>query len=412
MNSPPEFSKSRAVIFAISLALLAASGCVRKNDPDDEPNPAAAAPSQLPAGQVKLTPEQQSASGVSVGTAELKPMAEVLTTSAQIEVPTGRSAQVMPPVAGYVEVPSSGIPVIGSQVQRGRVMAVVRQAYSATDRLQLLVNPQDADAGVKTAQAQRTLAQAQLDRSRRLFQDKIAPLKQVQQDEAALQTAEVAYQNAVDRAGNYKAALSSNSPQGGAGPAQFVVAAPISGFVETAEVTPGQWVDPSRPLFSLVDTSTVWVKVPVPEAQLGMVGQSNSGELTASAYPGRVFRVRRVASSPVVDPSTHTATIIYEVANPRGDLKPGMVAAVRLVSSHIARTLAIPEAALVREPGETVVFLQIAPDRFQRQPVTVAFLNQGEAAIQSGVAPGQKLAISGSSMLESQLQKGRIQVNE
>lgn len=394
------------------LALLAAAGCVQKNGDEDDHPPAAKVGQQLPAGQVKLTPAQQAQSGILIGAVELAPLPEVLETTAQIEIPTGRNAQVLPPVAGYVEAPPAGMPVLGAKVERGQTMAIVRQAYAAADLLQLQVNKQDADAAVRTAQAQRELAQSQLERSQRLYHDKVAPLKQVQQDEAASKTAEIAYQNAVERSRNYSSALASGSPQGAAGPARFVVTAPISGFVVAAEITPGQLVDPSHALFSLVDTSVVWVKVPIPEAQLGAIGRATSGDLTVAAYPGRSFRLRRVASPAVVDAATHTATVVYEVGNPRGDLKPGMVAGVRLVSSVVDRLVTVPEAALVHEAGDTVVFLQVAPDMFQRQVVAVAFANQGRAAIQSGVTPGQKVVTDGASTLESELQRSRIQVSD
>lgn len=397
--------------FALVLVLLTA-GCVRKNDADDGPNAAAARPSQLPAGQVRLTAEQQTASGVAVGAAELRPLADVLVTTAQIEIPTGRSAQAVAPVAGYVELPPSGIPAIGSRLERGRTIAIVRQAYSASDRLQMQVNLQDAEASLKAADAQRGLAQSQLDRSHRLYRDKIAPLKQVQQDEAAVKAAEIAYQSAAERIANYRGALVSDTPQGGAGPAQFVVAAPISGTVVAADLASGAMVDPARPLLSIVDTSVVWVKAPVPEAELGFVARSGSGELTVPAYPDRRFPLRRVASPTVVDPATHTATFLYEIANPRGELKPGMAATVRLVSSQTAPRVTVPEAALLQEAGSTVVFVQVAADTFQSQPVVVVFRNQGQAAIGSGLAAGQKLAVSGASVLESQLQKGRIQTSE
>lgn len=402
-------SMLRAGLVLLTLVLLV--GCVRKNE-DEQEKSAAKPTQQLPPGQVKVTPEQQSAGGIVIGTAELKPLPEVFATTAQIEIPTGLSAQVLSPVPGYVEAPSSGIPAIGAKVDRGQTMAIVRQAYSATDRLQLQVNLQDSDAAIRTAEAQRELTQSQLERSTRLYRDKIAPLKQVQQDEAALKTAEVAYQNAVDRNKYYSAALSSNSPTGGMGPARFVVAAPISGVVVAADITPGQLIDPSHVLFSLVDISVVWVKVPVPEAQLGSIGLSVSGELTVAAYPNRTFRLRRVASPSTVDASTHTATIIYEIANSRGELKPGMVAGVQLVSSRVAQRVTVPEAALVHEASDTVVFLQITQDTFQRQSVAIGFTNRGQAAIQSGLMPGQKVVVAGASVLESQLQRSRIQVAE
>jgi RND family efflux transporter MFP subunit len=381
------------------LALLASAACVRREEDRGEERQSRPV-AQLARDQVKVTREQQSAAGIVIGNVELRSLPEVLETTAQVEIPTGRSALVLPPVPGYVDAPPAGIPAIGSSVKRGQILAIVRQAFTATDRVQLQANLEDANAAIKTAEAQRAPAQSQLERSRRLYRDKIAPLKQVQQDEAALAVAQAAYLNAVARRGNNSAALSSHAPAGSGGPAGFVVTAPITGLVVSVDITPGQLVEPAHALFSLVDISLVWVKVPVVEAELGSVGRTGLGELTVSAWPGEIFRIQRVASSPVVDASTHTATLIYSLANPRAALKPGMVASVRLQSSRVSPRVTVPAGALVHESDATVVFLQIGQDTFRPQPVTVSFMSQDVAAIEAGLQPAQRVVLSGAAILE------------
>ena len=106
------------------------------------------------------------------------------------------------------------------------------------------------------------------------------------------------------------------------------VTAPIAGVVVELSVREGMTVMAGAPLFRLNGLSTVWVNAEVPEALASHVRPGNPVEARAPALAGAVFRGRVSAILPEVNPATRTLKARIELANPTGQLVPGMFANV------------------------------------------------------------------------------------
>jgi membrane fusion protein (multidrug efflux system) len=68
-----------------------------------------------------------------------------------------------------------------------------------------------------------------------------------------------------------------------------VVTAPVSGVVSKKSVEVGQLVQPGQPLMAIVPLEDVWVVANLKETQIERVVPGAPAEITADAYPGRVF---------------------------------------------------------------------------------------------------------------------------
>ena len=376
------------------------TGCAARHDDDGHAD--SAGPS-LPPGVVQLTPAQQSAAGVRLATVESRQVPRQVALPAQVEAPTGDSASARAPVMGYLLAPAHGFPQIGSRVRRGQLLALVQQAYSGTQRVQLGANLSTAQAAARSAAARLRQAREQFRRSERLYEQGIAPRKQVELDRAAVEEAEAARQAALEQGREYRSAAA-----GGAGPSRFAVRAPITGRLAAVNAAPGELVQPQQSLFQVVNAAVVWAAAAVPEGEIAAVGRAPRAVLRLAAYPGRGFAMRRVASTGVVTAATHTLTVIYAASNRDEALKPGMVGSLLLQSTSRAPAAVVPQSALVYEAGQTVVFVAAGKGRFQQQPVTVAYISGGRAVIASGLHAGQKVAARGAGMLESTLHRSSI----
>jgi multidrug resistance efflux pump len=80
--------------------------------------------------------------------------------------------------------------------------------------------------------------------------------------------------------------------------AEAVVRAPGTAIIETLSVRPGDLVAPNQPVVRILRADDVWVKVYVPETELGKVTKNQSVEVTIDSHPGRRFagRVIHIAS--------------------------------------------------------------------------------------------------------------------
>src|SRR5439155_18480822 len=110
--------------------------------------------------------------------------------------------------------------------------------------------------------------------------------------------------------------------------ANTVIVSPVDGFVGKRSQDPGAYVTPNSTLISVVDIHLVRLVVNVIEKDLRGVSAGQVADVEVDAYPGEKFvgRVARVA--PVLDPSTRTAQMEVDIANPQFRLKPGMYARV------------------------------------------------------------------------------------
>jgi RND family efflux transporter MFP subunit len=109
------------------------------------------------------------------------------------------------------------------------------------------------------------------------------------------------------------------------------ITAPFDGIVARRYVRVGQKVAISDRLFWVTAVSPLEVKFTLPERFVGKLknGQTVTVELTdGSSAVHHTATVRQI--SPVVDPSSGTIEIVARLQGPAPDLRPGMLATIRL----------------------------------------------------------------------------------
>lgn len=236
------------------------------------------------------------------------------------------------------------------------------------------------EAAVSQAQAEKVLAQSNLERAQSLVGTKAISRQEVDKlaSELAVKSAvlEVQEENLSDR----------------------VVIAPFAGVVGPRLVSPGQYVHTGTPLGTLVDQAIVKVRCGLPERALAHVQVGQTGRIRVNAYPDRTFVGKVDLISPEVDVATRTAEVRLRVPNPEGLLKPGMFARVEIVAAVRERALVIPEGALVPSLEAFSVYV-VQEERARLRPVQVGVRGPGEVEILQGLKEGDRLVISGTQKL-------------
>jgi len=126
--------------------------------------------------------------------------------------------------------------------------------------------------------------------------------------------------------------------------------------------------------------------------------------VTTDATPGRTFAGKVTALNPEVDASTRNIKIQATVANPDGELRPGMFARVTLVLPEAQPILVIPSTAVLHAPYGDSVFV-VADVKDEKSGKTVKQVQMttvrlGETrgdfvAVTTGLKAGQLIASSG-----------------
>ena len=135
-----------------------------------------------------------------------------------------------------------------------------------------------------------------------------------------------------------------------------IIRAPFDGQVTNRKIVPGQHINVSEPLFTLVDFDPLRVRIHLPEGVARKVKPGEEVQLDVEALATPVPAVvERVA--PVVDPGTSTVRLTLLVRGPTKDLRVGGFVKARIVTDTQMRALSIPKVALVEEGGLRSVFV-------------------------------------------------------
>jgi RND family efflux transporter MFP subunit len=177
--------------------------------------------------------------------------------------------------------------------------------------------------------------------------------------------------------------------------------APFAGTVAARRTDVGATAAAGAAAFTLVDLGEMHVRVGVPEGDVGALrpGQAARVELPAldRAVVGRVHLVGVAA-----DPASRTYTVKVVVPNRDRALRAGMVASVAVSTGASRPVVAVPAAAVARDPeGATRVYVHdAAAGRARARRVVVgAPFADGAVEIVDGLAAGEPVIVAGQERL-------------
>lgn len=119
---------------------------------------------------------------------------------------------------------------------------------------------------------------------------------------------------------------------------ELTIRSPLSGTVLTRNIERGERVSPGTPLFTLVDLDRLYLKVYVPEPDIGKLALGQVARVFVDAYSDRFFRAKVTKVSQqaeftpkMVETREERVKLVFAIElslqeNPGGVLKPGMPA--------------------------------------------------------------------------------------
>jgi membrane fusion protein, copper/silver efflux system len=140
----------------------------------------------------------------------------------------------------------------------------------------------------------------------------------------------------------------------------------------------------------------------VRETQAADVRIGNTVEARTPALPERLFKGKVSAILPEVNATTRTLKARVELANPRGELKPGMFVTVNFASSARKEALLVPSEAVLQTGKRTVVIVAQGDGKFAPVDVETGIESNGETEIRKGLEAGQKVVLSGQFLIDSE----------
>jgi membrane fusion protein, copper/silver efflux system len=178
---------------------------------------------------------------------------------------------------------------------------------------------------------------------------------------------------------------------------------PLSGIVIEKMVQQGQYVNTGEVLFNIADLSRVWVEIDVFENEVPYVRVGQQVEIRSAIEHGAAFNGRISFIYPFHDPKTHTVKARVEMPNPGHRLKPDMFVNA-IIKVPLAKGIVVPVTAVIDTGKRQVVWVEMTPGMFEPRDVQIGERIDDKVQILSGLKAGDKVAVSGSYLIDSESQ--------
>lgn len=179
------------------------------------------------------------------------------------------------------------------------------------------------------------------------------------------------------------------------------IESPISGFIGERLCRPGDRIQPSNKLFSVVNTKEIIAIVHVPEKELGKIEKGQNAFLTSDNIGDQQFKgwVKRV--SPVVDPQSGTFKVTIGVNNQSGKLRPGMFVNAHIITETRQSAVLVPKTAVVYENEAMHVYV-VRDSLAHKVKLNPGFQNYVAIEALNDIQAGDKVIVMGQEGLKDQ----------
>lgn len=405
------------LILASFMFLLSGGGCSQTSGLGEDEQPAVV---ELTALEQRDLHESVTVSGQVSAHAEVKVLAELPGRVEEVHVYLGDKVE-----KGELLV---RLDSRDQEVQLQQAEAALAAASAQQAEAQAGARPQDlvqAQAGLMQAESAFTVASAELERMKALFEEGIVSLQQLEQvrmqhtaAQAGLETARAMLEKVEAGATEHTLqVLAAQVSQAQAGVAaarrqyeKMFIRAPISGKVAAVAAREGEMAGLGLPAVVLVDDDPVYIDLLVDEEQIGYLspgqevcvdvpvlvengGMENSGtgridpaetETGELELPAGAECLQGIVAemSPAALSGSRSFQVRVEVSNPQGLLRHGMFARVTLQTRFLKDVAVVPTTAVQQREGRDYIF----------------FYDQGVARaveVRTGVQQGDMVQVEG-----------------
>src|SRR6267142_1440679 len=260
----------------------------------------------------------------------------------------------------------------------GRIVEILVREGQQVDAGTGLFKVDDAElkAQVARAEADRDVAQRNLERTKQLMTQNASSQADLERADAGYRAAQASYdllKTRLDRT---------------------VVRAPFAGVTGRRLVSIGTYVNSQTPLITLQSVNPQHAAFNVPERYADRLRRGQLVSFHVAAIPGKNFSGEVVFVDPVVELPGRTILIKARVPNSEHELQAGMFIEARLATNIRPNAVVVPEDAILPVQGSTYVWGVKDGKATQRQ-VTVGVRTAGWAEVQSGVEAGDQVVVGG-----------------
>ena len=176
---------------------------------------------------------------------------------------------------------------------------------------------------------------------------------------------------------------------------------PFRGIVEKVAADQGKKVMVGESLVSVADLSVVWLWAEFYENELTMVREGQTLDITATSYPGKIFKGTISLINPFIEEMKRTAKVRVDIANEDFLLRPGMYVNAEL-AMEMGEGLIIPVSAIMPTGLRSYVFVDKKEGKLEPRLVQLGQKYGEFYEVQSGLAEGERVVNSANFLIDAE----------
>ncbi len=173
---------------------------------------------------------------------------------------------------------------------------------------------------------------------------------------------------------------------------------PVSGFVQTRNISPSQRFDKGTELYRIADLSRVWVMTDIFEKDRQFL---TPGAEATVLYQGRRLKARMSDALPQFDAQSRTLKTRFELDNPGHILQPDMFVDVELDVS-MPPAITVPADAIFDSGLRKTVFVDRGNGNFEARRVEIGWRLGDRVEVLRGLMEGERVVGAANFLLDSE----------
>lgn len=330
-------------------------------------------------------------------------------TEGKIAVDEDRATLVFSPYSGRI---LRLLAKPGDKVATGQPLFVVE----APDMVQAQNDFISAVSNLNKARSQLELAKIIEHQNKSLYDTRAAPLRDMQQSQAATVAAQNDVRSAVTALevvrnrlrilGKTDDEITKFGETGAINP-QTTIYSPIAGTVVQRKVGPGQYVNTTSnspaandATFVIGDLSTVWLVAYVRETEAQYVKVGQALRFSVLGNPNIEFKANIAYVATSFDPGTRRLLVRATVDNKQGLLRPEMFASVTILTGEGDHSPAVPREAIIYDGNTARVWVARDDRSVEPRKIKTGLSNGQMIQVIEGLQVGEKVVSKGTLFVE------------
>jgi Cu(I)/Ag(I) efflux system membrane fusion protein len=317
-------------------------------------------------GQIMLTPSQIKLAGIETDTVRAENIGDEKTVTGTVTTNETHAEQLSTRIAGRIQ--QLFVRTVGEQIGTGQpVYAIYSEDLLEAEREYLLA----------------------------------------MQQQKVLNNPDVDYRQLITAAENklklwgLSAAQIKNLAAVGKASATVTILSKVSGTVSDIAVHEGDYVTEGMPIFKTQALNTLWVAAQVYASETGAYRENDHVNVSFPDLGGEILSGKIEFMNPELSDGAKVDLIRVSIANPKGLVRPGMLAYISAVNGQ-QRSIAVPASSILMSEKGSMVWVKNTEGSFSPRMVKTGQGNQSYVSVLSGLSAGELVVSGGAYLLNSE----------